>query len=283
MGDLQVSTDSSPLPVSTPAARDVPAIQRFFRRVWSVAFFTLYFTYLILYVGLVQRVIIWPLTWLLPRRRDRIVGAWVRHNGRATVALCRTLANVHISIHGEIPPGSCVVLMNHQSVLDIAIGLSLTPPAALIPTRERYRRGLPGISPMTRIARFPMVSQKRIARKSELLALARTAESVANGTHSLLIFPEGHRSDTGDIGPFMTSGLELILARARRPVYCIVGDGMSHVRTFQDAILNFTGSHITVQVVGPFEPPSDRRQLVAFIDSMRARMVAMLNDLRAVA
>ena len=248
-----------------------------------MAFFTLYVLFLIFYVGLIQRLIIWPLIWLLPKRRTAIVGPWVRHTGRASVALCRTFARVHISIQGEIASGSCVVLMNHQSVLDIAIGLSITPPAAIIPTRERYRRGIPGISPIARLAQFPFVSQKRVATKAEVVALARTAELVAAGTHSLLIFPEGHRSDDGEIGPFMTSGLELILARAKRPVYCVIGDGMSRIRTFQDAMLNFVESRVTVRVVGPFEPPSDKRQLQAFLESMRSQMVTTLAQLRAAA
>ena len=281
MGDLQLSTDRSDLPAATSLGGDVSAVQRALRAARSLGFFLFYFVYLIFFVGLLQRLVIWPLITLRPSHRDQIVGRWLRLNGRATMALCRVLANVQMTVHGAIPAGNFVVLMNHQSVVDIAIGLALVPPTAIIPTRERYRYGLPGISPLARLARFPFVSQKARATKAEVVALARAAELVEAGAHTLLIFPEGHRTESGDIGPFMTSGLELILARARRPVYCIVGDGMHRTRTFHDATRRFADSDIRIQILGPFDPPAEKGKIAPFLASLREHMVDTLGKLRA--
>jgi 1-acyl-sn-glycerol-3-phosphate acyltransferase len=172
--------------------------------------------------------------------------------------------------------------MNHQSVLDIPIGLSLVPgPYPLIPTRDRYRRGIPGVSPLTRLARYPFVSQGQSLTRAELRGLIEAADQVARGEQSLLIFPEGHRSRDGSIGPFMQSGLRLILRRARRPVYCVVADGITQSRTFADALFSIAGTRVRGVVLGPFDPP-EPADIDAFIGSLHARMTEALAAIRAI-
>src|SRR5690349_2048551 len=114
----------------------------------SGAFLLAYAGYLSVVVGLGQRLLLWPAIVLLPRRRGSLVRAWLRAHARATLAMARGLAGVRVSVDGAIAPGSCIVVMNHQSLLDIPIGLALVPgPYPLIPTRDRYMRGIPGVSP----------------------------------------------------------------------------------------------------------------------------------------
>ncbi|MEJ7812173.1 MAG: lysophospholipid acyltransferase family protein [Gemmatimonadaceae bacterium] len=258
----------------------LPVVPRAIRAVRSGAFIVVYFLYLSLVMGLGQRIVIWPLITLFPSRRRAVTRAWLRFHARATFALARSLASVRLTVRGAIGPEACVVAMNHQSVLDIPLGISLVPgPYPIIPTRARYGRGIPGISPLTRLARFPLVSQGRTATRQELLALRDAADQVARGEQSLLIFPEGHRTRDGSIGDFMKSGLKLILARARAPVYCVVADGMWHARTIADATFRFADTSVHAVVLGPFAPP-EAAQLDAFIDELHDRMVAALAELR---
>jgi 1-acyl-sn-glycerol-3-phosphate acyltransferase len=255
-------------------------IVRFGRIVRSGAFFIVYTCYLMTIIGLGQRLIVWPMIVLVPRWRQRIVRGWLRFHARATFAMARLLANVRLSVEGAIAPESCIVVMNHQSVLDIPLGLLLVRgPYPLIPTRDRYKHGLPGISPLGRLAQFPFVSQRRVPSRAELAALNRAAEQVARGERSLLIFPEGHRTRDGNIGPFMRSGLRLLLTRTKRPVYCVVVDGITQSRTFADALVNFAGMNVRATVFGPFPPP-DRESIDSFIDTLHERMTAALAQLR---
>ena len=249
----------------------------------SSAYLFAYIIYLVLAMGLGQRVLLWPAIWLFPRRRRRMVRAWLRFHARSTLAMARVIANVRLSITGEIPPESCIVVMNHQSVLDIPIGLSLVPgPYPLIPTRDRYQWGIPGISPLGRLARFPFLSQKRVLSRAELAALTSAAEQVARGEQSLLIFPEGHRSRDGGLGRFMRNGLRIVLSRAERPVYCVAVRGMVNARTFADGLANFADLDVRVKISAPIAPPppgSDNRELDAFIESLRERMLGMCAEL----
>ena len=233
-----------------------------------------------LVMGPGQRLLIWPAIVLFPHRRRDITRAWLSLQAQATLAIARVLAGVRVSVRGTISPEACIVVMNHQSVLDIPLGISLVPgPYPLIPTRGRYSRGLPAISPLARLARFPFVSQGRTATRAELLAIRDAADQVARGDQSLIIYPEGHRTLDGLIADFMKSGLKLILSRARRPVYCIVADGMWHARTFADAAFRFAGTSVRVTVLGPFQIP-EPSQIDSFIDELRSRMIEALAHIR---
>lgn len=251
----------------------------------SSAFLFAYTIYMMIAIGLGQRILLWPAIWLFPGKRRRMVRAWLRFHARATLAMARGIANVRVSVRGAIPPESCIVVMNHQSVLDIPIGLTLVPgPYPLIPTRDRYQWGVPGISPLARLARYPFLSQKRVLSRSELAALTDAAEQVARGEQSLLIFPEGHRSRDGGLGRFMRNGLRIVLSRAERPVYCVAVRGMVNARTFADGLANFANLDIRIAIAGPIAPPTNGdggREIDAFIDLLHERTAALLAELDA--
>ncbi len=262
--------------------RQAPSgLGRVLRAFRSGAFLAVYVVHMLLTFGAVQRFVVWPLALLWPARRRDIVGRWFRLQAHLTLAMARWLANVRVTIRGAIEPGSCVVVMNHQSVLDIPIAYSLVRgPYPLIPTRERYRYGMPAVSPLIRMGRLPLVRQERGSARADVRSMQIAAEQVARGEQSLLIFAEGHRTRDGEIGPFMRTGMKVVLARARRPVYCVVEDGLWHVRTFADVCLRFADSSAEVVVLGPFEAPAGA-EIDAFIESLRERMVTALREMRA--
>jgi 1-acyl-sn-glycerol-3-phosphate acyltransferase len=260
---------------------DVSFLYRVWRAARSFLFFGVYAIFLVFFFGLPQRLIIWPLAWLLPSRRNDIVGWWFRFLANATIGLARVFAGVRLERTGSVPPGSCLVLMNHQSLLDIPIAYSMVcHPHPIIPTRKSYARGIPGISPLLRLAKAPFVTQTRAGARDDVRAIAAAADEVALGRLSLLIYPEGHRTHDGAISPFMTGGLRAILGRVRRPVYLIVIDGLWHARTTAEALFTFADTRGKVRVVGPIAPPQ-RDGVDVFIAEMEARMVATLAELRA--
>jgi 1-acyl-sn-glycerol-3-phosphate acyltransferase len=257
---------------------------QFGRGLRSGAFVALFACYSLVFIGLGQRLIVWPMVTLFPRRRTSVVRVWLRMQAYATLAMARMVAGVRLTVRGTIPPQSCIVVMNHQSVLDIPLGVWLIRgPQVVIPTRDRYRRGVPGISPLVRLAGFPIVSQKRTITREELQGLTDAADLVARGERTLLIFPEGHRTRDGAIGRFMRSGLRIMLARTSGPVYCVVADGMTSARTTTDALTGFGSAEVRVTILGPFtlEGPATPEAVDAFMESLRQRMVDTLTAMRA--
>lgn len=232
-------------------------------------------------MGLLQRLVIIPLAWATPARSARIYGPWLRLQARITLGLLRWVAGVRVEVDGRISTVPCIAIMNHQSLIDIPVGLSLIPgPLTLIPTRRRYGRGIPGISPFLRHARQPFIGQTKADRKADLAAMFEAARRVKAGETSLLIFPEGHRTRDGALLPFMPGGLQIALSRAPQPVYCVVGDGMWQIRTLKDTLLRVAGCRVRVRILGPFTPPADGDAIPAFVESLHARMAATLAEMR---
>jgi len=249
----------------------------------GVLFLLAYLVYLVFFFGLPQRLVVWPLAWLLPKYRVRIVGFWFRKTARCSLGLARVFAGVRLRVEGSVPPGSFVFVMNHQSLLDVCIGhAQMKDPYPVIPTRALYAWGVPGISPLIRMGRLPLVRQTKASRRQDIAVIARAAEAVARGELSLLIYPEGHRTRDGEIGPFMRAGLRSILRRAQRPVYLLVVDGFWRSRTAADTLFHFAGTRGVLRILGPFPPPGEEA-LDVYIDELRERMVAELQTLRGIA
>ncbi|MGQ0713906.1 MAG: lysophospholipid acyltransferase family protein [Gemmatimonadaceae bacterium] len=254
---------------------------RAYRAVRSLLFLFAFSVYLLVVIGGGNRLVMPPLLKIFARHSLRIRRAWLRLHAIATTGLARTFGGMRLVVQGAIPRESVVVVMNHQSVMDIPVGVLLIPgPYPIIPTRDRYARAaVPGMPSLIRLLRFPVVSQTRENLRAELPAIAEAADATARGDNSMLIFAEGHRTRDGNIAPFMRTGLRLVLERASRPVYCIVADGLWHARTTFDAATGFAGATCSVRILGPFSPASS--DVDAFIDQLRDRMVATLDEMRA--
>jgi len=241
-----------------------------------------YSAYLVFFTGFIQRFILVPLAFGFPAYTNRLLGPWARLQARATLGLLRVIAGVRVEVDGVMGPENRLVVMNHQSLIDIVIGLRACPGSlTLIPTRRRYAWGIPGVSMFLRLARFPLITQTRKSIRDDIAVLEQAADRCRVDGTSLLIFPEGHRTRDGSILPFMTSGLRTILSRAPLPVYCIVADGMWQVRTLADTAVRVAGARIPVRIIGPFPPPAQPSDIPAFVEGLRARMIATLDDMRA--
>ena len=243
-------------------------------------FFFVYAIFTLTIFDLGQRLIIWPAVLLYPVKRRAIVRRWLRFLAKGSLWISRWFGGVRVTTTGTAPTESCLLVMNHQSLLDITISVNAAQgPQVVIPTRERYARGIPGISSLTKLGRFPLVTQQPRPSKAEVAGLLQAAKDLANGETTLIIYPEGHRTPDGTILPFMRSGLKLLLSRAQRPVYYIVSDGLWHARTIREAIHSFANSDVTVVIRGPFPPPA-KENIDEFIDDLHARMTATLAEIR---
>jgi 1-acyl-sn-glycerol-3-phosphate acyltransferase len=260
----------------------LPYFHRAWRTVRSVVALGTFLFHVTFIWGPVQRLIVFPLVWLRPGRRTHILGRWIRYCARGTRRIVTGIGGVRIAVSGVSISESAIVLMNHQSVLDVMIALcEVDGPTALIPVRTRYRWGIPTISPYIRAAGYPFIGQRRATLRADLAALAQASARAAAGDVSLVFFPEGHRTRDGDIGPFMPRGVTTALGASRRPVYCMVGDGMWKARTMADSLVRLADMRAAVRVSGPFMAPADAAELPRFIASLREHMMSVLREMRS--
>lgn len=231
-----------------------------------------------LVLDLFLRLFVIPGAWLFPRHRLRLVTWHMKAISWTTFAIFR-IGGGRFRRHGVLPTGSPVyVVANHQAVLDIMqVTLLARPYAPAFVTRVRYRRFIPQVSACIPLLGCPMVDPRNDPQGA-VEAIRRGAREL---THGLLIFPEGHRSRTGEVGRFRAAGFEAMLRERRLPVYLVVNDGMWRARRFTDAIFRAHLMDGWSEVVGRFEPPEDDSEIPAFIDRLRDVIVERLAEHRA--
>ena len=226
--------------------------------------------------GTYQRLVIYPLVFLWPRRRPALTSKYFRGMSRG-ILFCMRLGGATLRRSGRVSTASPVlIIMNHQSLLDIpTAGLMCSPLVPWFVTRKRYHYGIPAVSPCLRLMGCPVIEpRERKASLRTLRAAARTLE------HGMLVFAEGHRSRDGEVLPFQAAGILTVLRERPMPVCLVVTDGFWTAPRLIDSLLGLGKIRGETEVVGVFEPPADHTALPAFVDQLRETMVAHLALMR---
>jgi 1-acyl-sn-glycerol-3-phosphate acyltransferase len=218
-----------------------------------------------------------PATWVFSRHRYRITSRYFKIMAGGILALL-TVGGARFRRRGTIPTASPVaIIANHQSLVDILqVALMGRPVAPAYVTRRRYARWVPLVSATIRLLRCPLVDPRNDARGA-LVSIRRGARKLP---HGLLIFPEGHRSRDGQVRPFRTAGLEVLLKARRVPVYLVVSDGGWRVAGFVDLLYRVHLIDYESEVLGPFEIPEDPADVPQFIEAMRQTILSRLAEMR---
>ena len=227
----------------------------------------------------IQKLVIAPLVWVAPARKDRVLAGWQRWLAYMMINLTRVVGGGRFEALPAIPsaPG-VLVLMNHQSLLDIPIVIrSLEHGYARIVTRKRYTRGIPVISKMLALYDYPIVDPKS-GMKDQIKML----RSVARDPRvPIVVFPEGTRSRDGALLPFKRGAVDTLLRHRQWSVYLLTSDGTLPCGRLRD-MLNGVGTvHCRVSVSGPFDTPSDPHEIPSWLEEMEGRMRDSLGELRA--
>ncbi len=142
------------------------------------------------------------------------------------------------------PNETYVMVANHLSLLDILVLFRLFAHFKWVSKIENFR--IPFIGWNMRLNRYiPLV---RGERDSVIQMMAACEKTLAEG-NSLMMFPEGTRSKTGELQPFKTGAFELAL-NARRPVLPILIEGTGNALPKQGFVLQ--GRHpIAITILDP--------------------------------
>lgn len=236
---------------------------------------------LFLVSDLLQRIVVYPVTWILPTRRAAILGTWQRYLCRTLFVILKVIGGADIPRPGRVPGGPGVlILMNHQSLLDIPMVIASVDGTFLrIVTRQRYAKWIPIISHTIRTLEYPVVNPGAKAGTTRRY-LERLGEVARTGDAPLVLFPEGTRTRNGKILRFQTSAFERILEARDWMVYVLVSDGYwRHAK-----LSHFVGGMHEIEghlsVLGPFEWKDPEADPEDFIERMRDLMVEELARIR---
>jgi 1-acyl-sn-glycerol-3-phosphate acyltransferase len=170
-----------------------------------------------------------------------------------------------------------LILMNHQSVLDIPLVFKVLQGGyPMVVTRQRYARGKPLISHMLRLYDFPLVDPTA-PLPPQLEALERVARECR---HPMVVYPEGTRTRNGEIAGFRPGGLRALLRARPWSVHIAVADGFWRAGKVVDFLENISDVRGGVTTLGPFAWTTPADDPEAFIKEMRERMSARLSAMR---
>ena len=174
-------------------------------------------------------------------------------------------------------PGT-LVLGNHQSLFDIPLlSKCVHKGYALFVTRRRYvAKRVPLVTHMLRLYGHPIVDPGS-SDPHQLVALRETAEGAGQ---PIVLFPEGHRSRDGEVGPFKTAGLRVLLGARRWTVYVSVVDGFWRCAQLRNFVNNVHAVRGRAEILGPMDSPAPGEDPGPFIEEVRRLIVARLRDMR---
>ncbi|MDJ0785685.1 MAG: lysophospholipid acyltransferase family protein [Myxococcota bacterium] len=142
------------------------------------------------------------------------------------------------------PNEAYVIVANHLSMLDIVVLFRLFIHFKWVSKIENF--SIPFIGWNMRLNRY--IPLKRGDRESVIEMLGLCREAIAAGS-SIFMFPEGTRSDTGEMRPFKPGAFQVAL-EAKAPILPVVVEGTSHALPKKGLVLR--GRHpVTITVLEP--------------------------------
>ena len=198
--------------------------------------------------------------------------------GHWGVRLALFLAGTRIVVEGRERLGdvrNTVFISNHVSHLDAPVLFeTLAPELRAVVKKEIF--AWPFLGPVLRRAGFVAVDRRDRIQSGQ--ALSRAAESLRAG-HCFLVFAEGTRSRTGELGPFKKGGFVIGLEAGSRIVPVVVQGGRELMPA---GGMRVKGGEVRVRVLDPIEAAgysyADRDRLAA---EVHARIARALEDMRA--
>jgi 1-acyl-sn-glycerol-3-phosphate acyltransferase len=226
-------------------------------------------------------IILFPVTFLiwllvLPFDRKRIITHWVlMYQG---FLLCRIMPVWKIEMEGRkkaVSGRTYVIIANHQSMLDILLVFYLRYRFKSVSKIENTK--IPVLGWYIRMADY--ITVDRVNEQSKSGMLDKSYNCLKDGT-SLMIFPEGTRTNDNEIGRFKR-GAFLLAIQAEVPILPVLIEGTGGILPKDDLIFNW-GKRIRIKVLDPVQPSSfgtkDNDELAL---KLRSLMNSELKKLRA--
>jgi 1-acyl-sn-glycerol-3-phosphate acyltransferase len=119
------------------------------------------------------------------------------------------VTGVTLEVHGQenLDAGrASIYAANHQSAFDIFVLLTVLPPVKFLAKIELFSIPLFGYA----LAQTGSLPVDRRNRQAAMKSIERAAQAVRTGS-SIIIFPEGTRSTTGEMLPFKKGGFVLAI------------------------------------------------------------------------
>lgn len=202
---------------------------------------------------------VWAIGWskIRPAGREHRFNVLTRQWGWFLCELTLRLLRTELEIVGEIPPGRCIIVANHQSTADIAIlfWLFRDKNCKFVAKRE-LGRWLPAVS--TSLSKAGQALIDREPSREDLKRLKAFARGLGDWDGSPVLFPEGTRSRDGALLPYRSAGLRIVAKESGLPILPVCIDG-THVASDLPGFAREMPGSKGAMVIGPAIPPEEHQ------------------------
>lgn len=159
-----------------------------------------------------------------------------------------------------------IIVANHQSTLDIPaviVGFRKNHPKFI--SKIELAKGIPSISYNLRHGGSVLIDRKN--RSQSVKDILMLGKHIEKNNYAACIFPEGTRSKTGLLSPFMPAGIASLIKTAPSAIIIPFAiDGHSELMKNRNFPMTF-GVHLKYTVLDPIEPKGmDSAELAQLIE-----------------
>ncbi|NIP31263.1 MAG: hypothetical protein GTO02_16365 [Candidatus Dadabacteria bacterium] len=191
-------------------------------------------------------------------------------------------AGIKLDVKGleNIPPGPCIIMYNHQSSYDI-LAFSAALPIEWKAMMKKEVLNMPFVGWVSKLSGHYFVA--RDGSSEDMQKVKEIVKNIKEGP-SVLVAPEGTRSEDGKLLPFKKGGF-LISLLAGVPVVPMIIWGGKDIKTKKSGLRINTDKPIKIRIMPPIDVKSlprgkkGREQLEHMVrDQMENEIVNILNE-----
>lgn len=159
-----------------------------------------------------------------------------------------------------ILPDQYILISNHQSLFDIpALMRFFRERNIRFVAKDNLARHIPLVSEMLRAAQHCMIPRSGSPMKA-MKVLESFGYRILKYNQIPVIFPEGTRSKTGNVGRFHTAGLRKLLEVTKLPIAVCALDGGWQIRDVRHIMTNLKGGYYHIKILKVFPTPKTKQE-----------------------
>jgi 1-acyl-sn-glycerol-3-phosphate acyltransferase len=207
---------------------------------------------------------------------------WVFRYARILINFARYIAGLNVVTSNNLKeklPNTFLLVSNHQSLADIALLMSEFKRHSLrFVAKKSLERGVPAVSQTLRYQKHALINRKGDFFEA-MNSLKRLSERIQPKICPV-VFPEGTRSRSGELGTFYSGAVKSILKNRPLPTVCVAIDGGYKISGTKDLLDNM--KHITyrMEIVSIYEEPKSRKDIGNILEKCHQDIEKKLKDWR---
>ncbi|MCA1753096.1 MAG: 1-acyl-sn-glycerol-3-phosphate acyltransferase [Spirochaeta sp.] len=200
---------------------------------------------------------------------------------RELFAVARLYGGLNVEIASDVPeedvPQQCLLIANHQSLVDIAVLLFAFPHHSLrFVAKKELEHWYPAVSHVLRAQKHAMID-RRANYSSTMHRLGVFGRNSKSG-YCPVVFPEGTRSRDGQVKTFSAGAVRRVLEYNPLPIVAVAVDGGYKVSHFTSLVRDTREKAYRARIMQIYPAPQTKQEVAATLKSAQQTITSQINS-----